>query len=130
MKKCVTSLLAFMGISLYAGVSSAAGDFLCIASYSPAQSISGFGNDGYMYIEDWTGPDCTGSFQHVYFVCSDFPTSSSCPLGSQYWYRTEAKMLMIVTKIIDAAQWNLPVGFQQVTCVGGQGGCLGLLSFL
>jgi len=127
MKKLIASFVAFTGISLSAGVASATNSYICYAYYYPGSSAQG--SNGYVSASLYTGADCTGTPVASYVICSSSATSSACPVTSGYWYNSDVKIVGIATKIIDAAQWNLPVQTTGDSCIGGGGGCLAYFNF-
>jgi hypothetical protein len=117
MKRSIVTSLAFVAISLFASAASA--DYVCQTTYMPGSQAGGY--YGFFTVSLYTGPDCSGSYVGYYYFCSSGATSSQCP--QSYLPASDAQMSMLVTKVIDATQWNLPVKVPLGNCIGGGYGC-------
>src|SRR5262245_21913625 len=123
MKRRSVCLAAFAMISLSAGAASAAtGNYVCSAAYVPGSSS--VGSHGYVTVTVFSGPDCTGTFLGGFFLCSSNATSSVCSNQSTYLATSDSEIATMATKVIDAAQWNMPVTVDTTSCIGGGFGCV------
>jgi hypothetical protein len=115
MKKSFVSLLAFAAISLNIGIASA--DYVCKAEVVPSPANTGGGNYGYFFASVYSGPDCSGSYVGSYYFCSTGASFGLCADWVATRGQSAEQMAILAGKVIDAAQWNLPISVQPMQCI-------------
>jgi hypothetical protein len=126
MKKLVIGSSAFVAISLSAAVASAS--YACDPVMWPGPSE--FGNYGYAAFNSFTGPDCSGTWEGTFFLCSTGATSHSCADNVLSRFTTAEQLATVAAELFESSMWNAPIGRSAAWCIGGAYGCLGAVSFL
>ena len=106
---------------LFASATASAADYPCrvsLGSYDGA-----YGDFGYVYVEWYSGANCSGNYVGSDRYCSTGATSSSCSSASYCIYNDPEMLAAMYEALADSAREGSLVDYSTSSCIGGGSGC-------